>query len=70
MCKKWELWILGTHKIAGLIEGRDFEAHIFVLTKPEYESLFQMDNYTTENIVEKPYVITLKEPNLEVDVYG
>ena len=54
----------------GLIQGRDFEAKIFVLAKPEYETLFEMDNYSTENVVEKPYVIALKEPNLEVDVYG
>ncbi|CAF0722221.1 unnamed protein product, partial [Brachionus calyciflorus] len=59
----------GTHKIVGLIEGRDFEAQLFVLAKPEYENLFEMDNYGVENVIDKPFVITLKETNLEVDVY-
>lgn len=60
----------GAHKIVGLVEGRDFEAQLFVLNKPCYETLFEMNNYSDENIIEKPFVITLKEPNLEVDAYG
>jgi hypothetical protein len=63
--------IEGTHKIVGLIEGRDFEAQLFVLNEPVYETLFQMSNYDeNENLTEKPFIISLKENNLEVDVYG
>lgn len=60
----------GAHKIVGLVEGRDFEAQLFVLAKPGYESLFEMGSYSDENVIEKPFVILLKEPNLEVDAYG
>jgi hypothetical protein len=60
----------GAHKIVGLVEGRDFEAQLFVLRKPCFESLFEMNSYSEENIIEKPFVIMLKEPNLEVDAYG
>jgi hypothetical protein len=62
--------IQGSHKIAGLIEGRDFEAQLFVLDTPGYEHLFDMDSYSGDNLVEKPFVILLKENNLEIDVYG
>lgn len=54
----------------GLVEGRDFEAQLFVLSKPSYEDLFEINNYSNENSVERPFVILLKEPNLEVDAYG
>ena len=60
----------GAHKIVGLVEGRDFEAQLFVLSKPSYEDLFEINNYSDENSVERPFVILLKEPNLEVDAYG
>jgi hypothetical protein len=61
----------GAHKIIGLIEGRDFEAQIFVLNEPAHENLFEMNSYSeTENLIERPFIITLKEPNLEVDVTG
>jgi hypothetical protein len=60
----------GAHRIIGLIEGRDFEAQIFVLAESAFESLFDMNNYNPQNLIEKPFVITLKEPNLEVDVTG
>ena len=61
----------GTHKFLGLIEGRDFEAQLFVLALPAYESLFEMDNYNeAENVAEKPFHIKLKEETLEVDAYG
>ena len=54
-----------------MIEGRDFEAQLFVLNEPAYESLFQMNNYSeSENLTERPFIISLKENNLEVDVYG
>ena len=36
-----------------------------------YESLFEMKKYNEyENIIEKPFIIRLKEQNLEVDAYG
>jgi len=36
-----------------------------------YESLFDMESYNpNENIIEKPFIIRLKEQNLEVDAYG
>ena len=54
----------------GLVEGRDFEAQLFVLSKPSYEDLFEMSSYVDENTIERPFVILLKEPNLEVDAYG
>ena len=54
----------------GLIEGRDFEAQLYVVNEPGYLGLFDMDNYSQENFIEKPFVITLKESNLEVDAYG
>lgn len=54
----------------GLVEGRDFEAQLFVLAKPSYEDLFEMSSYSEENTIERPFVILLKEPNLEVDAYG
>lgn len=54
----------------GLVEGRDFEAQLFVLAKPSYDNLFEMNNYSDENSIERPFIILLKEPNLEVDVYG
>ena len=61
----------GAHRILGLIEGRDFEAQVFVLNEPTYQHLFDMSNYSVEeNIVEKLFLIRLKESNLEVDVYG
>jgi hypothetical protein len=62
--------IQGAHKIAGLIEGRDFEAQLFVLDNPGYEHLFEMNSYSAENMVEKQFDILLKETNLEIDVYG
>ena len=54
----------------GLIEGRDFEAQLYVVDEPIFCSLFEMNNYDKENYIEKPFVITLKESNLEVDAYG
>ena len=54
----------------GLIEGRDFEAQLYVVEEPIFCSLFEMNNYDKENYIEKPFVITLKESNLEVDAYG
>ena len=63
--------IEGTHRILGLVEGREIEVQLFVLNNHVYESLFEMDNYNeTENIIEKPFIIRLKEQNLEVDAYG
>ncbi len=61
----------GSHKILGLIEGRDFETQIFAHDKPCYEQLFEMNLYTKEeNQVEKDFQIMLKEDDLEIDVYG
>ena len=63
--------IEGTHRIIGLIEGRDFEAQVFVQDNPNYEKLFFMNFYDeNENKIEKDFSIILKENNLEVDVYG
>ena len=65
------LCLKGTHRIVGLIEGRDFEAQLFVLDNPFYQSLFEMNFYDeSENLLGKEYLISLKEENLEVDVYG
>ena len=61
----------GTHKILGLVEGREIEVQLFVLENHVYESLFDMESYSpNENIIEKPFLIRLKEQNLEVDAYG
>lgn len=63
--------IEGTHKIVGLVEGREIEVQLFVLENHVYESLFEMDSYNqNENLIEKPFIIRLKEQNLEVDAYG
>ncbi len=44
---------------------------LFVLNNHVYESLFELDNYNeNDNIIEKPFIIRLKEQNLEVDAYG
>lgn len=61
----------GSHRIVGLIEGRDFEAQLFVLDHPAYENLFEMKKYDpSSNTVEKQFLIVLKENNLEIDVFG
>ena len=62
--------IEGTHKIVGLVEGREIEVQLFVLQHHVYETLFEMDNYNEiENTMERPFIIKLKEQNLEVDAY-
>jgi hypothetical protein len=61
----------GTHKFYGLIDGRDFEAKLFVLQNPAFEELFEMDSYNeNNNIIEKAFCIKLKEETLEIDAYG
>lgn len=61
----------GAHKFYGLIDGRDFEAKLFVLQRPAFVELFEMDNYNEEyNIIEKPFCIKLREETLEIDAYG
>ena len=63
--------IEGTHKIVGLVEGREIEVQLFVLKSHVYESLFEMECCNeNENLIERPFIIRLKEQNLEVDAYG
>lgn len=62
----------GTYKIVGLIDSREFEAQLFVLDRPSFETLFELQKYpanTNKNLVGLPYSITLHETNLEVDVF-
>jgi hypothetical protein len=52
------------------MEGRDFEAQLFSLEKPSYEGMFEFRDEPDTKTVGHQFMITLCEPNLEVDVFG
>jgi hypothetical protein len=60
----------GTYKIIGVINGREFEGHLFALNKPSYEELFEFKDDLIAKTVGQPYSIILHEPDLEVDIIG